>query len=133
MTRAETVRFLEDYIEAVSGFATGEALARFYDPDVIFREHPNALSPHGATRDLAGILKSAQAGASILSAQRMRILEAVIEGDRAAVRLSWEGDLQIAFRTLKPGDTMRAAFAQFYRFKDGRIVAQETFDCIDLP
>jgi hypothetical protein len=32
---------------------------------------------------------------------------------------------------LKPGDQIRARFAQFFRFKDGLIWRQRNYDCFD--
>lgn len=132
MTREETLSFLRRYLDAVERFATGEALAQFYDPAVRFVEHPNRIAPKGATRDLTAILKAAENGSSILTSQKATIRDSIIEGDRAALTMSWEGVFKIDALGLKAGDVMRAEFAQIYRLKDGRIVEQQTFDCI-LP
>lgn len=131
MTRDETLALLQRYLAAVEEGATGETLAQFYEPNVEMREHPNRFSPNGATRDLAAILASAQAGQAILASQRFVLRDAIIEGDRAAITVGWTGALKVDAPAygLKAGAELRAEIAQIYRFANGRIAAQQTFDC----
>lgn len=133
MTRDETLSFLRSYLDAVSRGATGDELAAFYEPDAVFIEHPNLLVPKGATRDLAAIQKSAEAGKAILASQRYDILDSVVEGDKAVLVMKWVGVFAIDVERLKlkAGGEMRAEFAQVYRLRNGRIAHQQTFDCIE--
>jgi ketosteroid isomerase-like protein len=132
MSRDETLAFLRRYLDAVEAGATGEALAQFYDPAVKFTEHPNRLVPKGVTRDLAGILAAAEAGKAILASQTATIHESIVEGDKAALTMAWRGVFAVDVEryAIKAGGEMLAQFAQVYRFKDGRIIEQQTFDCI---
>ena len=43
----------------------------------------------------------------------------------------WTGTTQVAFRSLAVGDTMRARFAIFLEYRDGRIARQPDYDCFD--
>jgi len=132
MSREETLSFLRRYLDAVETGAIGEALAQFYDPAVAFTEHPNRLVPKGVRRDLAGILAAAVAGKAILAAQTATIHDSIIEGDKAVLTMRWRGVFKADVERLglKAGDEMNAEFAQVYRLKDGRIIEQQTFDCI---
>jgi ketosteroid isomerase-like protein len=133
MTREESVAFLKRYLSAVEEGATGAALAQFYEPSVVMREHPNRFSPNGATRDLAAILASAEAGQAILAWQRYALHDAIVDGDCAAITLTWTGALKVdaPHYGLKAGAELRAQIAQIYRFANGRIAAQQTFDCAE--
>ncbi len=133
MTRDETLAFLRRYLDAVERGATGDDLAQFYDPEVRFTEHPNRLVEKGVKRDLAGILKAAESGQAIIASQTATIHDSIIEGDKAVLTMLWVGVFKIDVPPLKlkAGQEMRAEFAQVYKLKNGRIVEQQTFDCID--
>lgn len=111
------------YFAALADGATGDRLAAFYDPDVVQEELPNALAPHGARRDLAGILAAAERGQTTVSDQRYEIGNIVVDGLRVAVEFSWSATVG--------GVTLRGRFAAFLEFRDGRIVAQRSYDCFD--
>lgn len=133
MTKDETLAFLRRYLAAVEEGATGAELAQFYESSATMREHPNRFSPSGATRDLAAILASAEVGQAIMAWQRYVLHDAVVDGDKAAITLTWTGALRIDAPTygLKAGAELRAHIAQLYHFANGRIAAQQTFDCAE--
>ena len=128
MTRDEMLSFLTRYLKAIE---TGEGSGDFYHPDAVLVEHPNRIAPHGVTRRLADIKAAGKSGAALLERQTYEIKSAVIEGARAALAVEWMGVLKMPVQTLKPGDVMRAHFAQFYTFKDGLIWLQSTYDCFE--
>jgi len=131
MTRAETLTLLQRYLGAVEQGATGEALAQFYTADAMFIEHPNKLNPKGGASDLAAILAAAERGQAVIARQSFELKRAVIEGEHAALALSWTGVIKVDLPGLKSGAQMRAQFAQFYTLREGRISRQETFDCFE--
>jgi hypothetical protein len=51
-----------EYIRAIESGTTGDALARFFTPDVAITEMPNRVAPHGAMFDLAKALQAAKLG-----------------------------------------------------------------------
>ena len=107
------------------------ALAEFFAPDVLQEEFPNRLVPTGARRDLDGLLEAAERGKQVVSAQRFEVRNAVAAGDRVALEVRWTGTLAVAIGTLPAGGTMRAHFAVFLDFRDGKIAAQRNYDCFD--
>lgn len=119
------------YFAALEGGATGDDLAAFYAPDVIQEEFPNRLSPGGARRDLDAILAAAIRGREVMASQRYEILHMLADGDRVAVEFRWSGTLAISVGPLQAGAEMRGRFASFLEFRDGRIVAQRSYDCFE--
>jgi len=117
------------YLESV-GQPNAETLA-FFAEDVVQVEFPNRLVPEGATRDLAGLREAAQRGSKVMTAQRYEILNAIASGDQVAVEANWIGTLAVPFGNTPAGGEMRARFAIFLTFRDGKIVRQHNYDCFD--
>lgn len=111
--------------------ATGDALAAFFTDDVVQEEFPNRLVPAGARRDLAAILEGAVRGQSVLTGQRFDIQSETADGDRVVLEVVWAGTLAIPIGSVAPGGDLRARFAVFLDFRDGRIAAQRNYDCFD--
>jgi ketosteroid isomerase-like protein len=128
LTNLEAAR---QYLAALSQGATGDALAKFFTPDVVQEELPNRVSPEGKRRKLAAILEGAERGQKILSAQRFEIRTAIAMGDRVILEVLWVGTLAIAFGTIPAGGEMRAYSAMFLEFRDGKIAAQRNYDCFE--
>jgi ketosteroid isomerase-like protein len=127
-TNLETAR---NYLLAIEQGATGEALARFFTPDVMHQEFPNKLSPHGRRSNLAGMLEGAEKGQKILSKQHYEIRHEMESGDCVALAVLWTGTVDVDVAGLPAGGEMRAHFAVFLEFRDGRIAAQRNYDCFD--
>ncbi|MGH9774569.1 MAG: nuclear transport factor 2 family protein [Candidatus Acidiferrales bacterium] len=119
------------YIKAVEECATGEALAQFLSPDVSFVLFPNRLATQGNRCGLAGMLESAEKGRKLLANQRYEITKVVAMGNCVALELSWECTLKLSAVGLPAGGQMRGHFATFLEFRDGRIVSQHQYDCLD--
>ena len=51
--------------------------------------------------------------------------------DRVAVEARWTGVLAVTVGTLAAGVEMKASFAMFFRFRDGRIAMQRNYDCFE--
>ena len=119
------------YLDAIEAGATGDELGRFFAPDVVQEEFPNRFVPQGARRDLLAILDAAARGRAAMSSQSYRILHAVGEGDELALEIEWEGTLAVPIGQLSAGERMRARFAVFLQYRDGKIVAQRNYDCFE--
>lgn len=132
MERApELLEITRQYLAALEQMATGDALARFFSPDVVQEEFPNRLVPQGARRDLAALLEGAARGKQLMAAQRYELLSTMVEGERVAIEVQWSGTLAVPVGTLAAGDQMRARFAVFLEFRDGKILRQRNYDCFD--
>jgi ketosteroid isomerase-like protein len=119
------------YLAAVEGGATGDALARWFTPDVVQEEFPNRLMPAGARRGLAELLDGAERGQKVMSAQRYEVLSATASEDRVALEVQWTGTLAIPLGSLPAGGEMRARFGVFLELRGGLIAAQRNYDCFD--
>jgi ketosteroid isomerase-like protein len=119
------------YLSALERGATGDALARFYAPEVVQEELPNRLVPEGVTRDLAALLDGAARGQNVMRQQRFELLRAYEAGDTVVMEVAWQGTAAVAVGSLPAGGEMRARFALFLEYRDGRIVRQRNYDCFD--
>jgi ketosteroid isomerase-like protein len=119
------------YLEAIERGATGDELAQFFTSDAVQEEFPNRLMPQGARRDLAAILDAAARGRKAMSSQSFRILHAVSEGNSLALEVEWTGTVAVPFGDLPAGGKMRARFAVFLEYRDGKIAAQRNYDCFE--
>lgn len=129
MQTTDNVTLAREYIRAIEEGATGERLASFFTSDVEQEEFPNRLMPNGARRNLAQLLEGAERGQGIMASQRFEVLECVAQGDRVALELRWTGILGRKIAQLP--DEMRARFAVFLEFRDGKIVRQRNYDCYE--
>jgi ketosteroid isomerase-like protein len=70
-------------------------------------------------------------GRQVISEQNFEVVNAVATGNCVAIEAIWTGTLAIELGSLRPGDKMRARFAQFFEFRDGLIVRQRNYDCFE--
>ena len=118
-----------DYLAAIGRGDAGEALRRFFTADFEQIEYPNALNPKGQRSDLASALERSERGKKVLTSQRFEVLSAIASGDRVVLETEWTGVLAIPVASLPAGGEMRAHFAMFLDFRDGRIARQRNYDC----
>jgi ketosteroid isomerase-like protein len=123
----ETVR---TYLAAIE---SGEAglLRSIFTEDVRQIELPNRLNPSGQQSDLAAMLERNERGRKILRSQHYEVLSEVAQGSRVAVEAVWTGILAVSLGKLTPGSEMKAHFAMFFEFRDGRIASQRNYDCFE--
>ena len=125
------VELAREYIRALESGATGDALARFFTPDVVIREMPNRIAPHGSVADLAKALQGAERGQQLLKRQTYTITNILAEEDRVALELDWIGVTAVQIQNLPPNSQMRDHAAIFLHFRDGRIARQHHYDCFE--
>lgn len=119
------------YLRAIENGATGDALGHFFAPEATLREFPNRLNPKGSISGLGAILDAAERGKLTVANQRFEIRNAVVDGDQLALEIYWTGCLRKALGTLPIGGEMRAHFALFLEFHNGKIVRQSDYDCFE--
>jgi ketosteroid isomerase-like protein len=120
-----------EYIRALEGGAGGDALARFFTPDVAITEMPNRAKPHGSVSDLARALQAAERGRQLFKRQTYRITNILADGDCVALEMDWIGVTAVPFENLPPNSEMRDHAAVFLQFRDGRIARQDHYDCFE--
>ena len=119
------------YLAAIERLADAETMAAFFDPDVIQEEFPNQLVTGGARRNLGDLMEASARGRRVMSQQRYEISSTVSEGDRVALEVLWTGVLAVPYGPIPVGGEMRAHFAVFLDFRDGKIIGQRNYDCFD--
>ena len=126
----DLLRLAREYLQSLG---TTDELGglRFFADDVIQVEFPNRLMPNGATRDLAALREGAERGRKVMTAQRFEVLNAIASGDQVAVEALWTGTLAVPMGSIPVGGQMRARFAIFLTYRDGKIVRQHNDDCFD--
>ena len=131
VAEAELLERTRQFLAAIEGGATGDALASFYAPDVEQVEFPNRLVPSGVTRSLAQLLEGATKGQAVMRAQRFEVRHVHVSGATVVLELLWVGILKVHLGALAPGDEMRAHFCQVLEYRAGRIWRQRNYDCFE--
>lgn len=128
-TEATNLQTARRYLESIGQGSSGGL--EFFAPDVVQEEFPNRLVPNGAVRDFAALQAAAQRGAKVMTQQSLEVLNAIASGDQVAVEALWTGQVAVPIGSLPAGGRMRARFAIFLTFRDGKIVRQHNYDCFD--
>ena len=128
-SESEAVALCRRYLETV---ARGGDLTELVDPDVVFEELPNRVTPQGARSDLAAMRRAAERGAKAMRAQTYEVQRAHAAGAGVVVlEVLWTGVLAVPYGTLAPGDALRAHCAMLFELRAGRIVRQRNYDCYE--
>jgi ketosteroid isomerase-like protein len=125
------IHLIRTYLNALQSGEAGDALRKYFTDDVRQLEMPNQLNIRGQESDLDQILERSKRGLKVLQSQRYEIVSETAQGDRVAVEARWTGVLAIPLGTMAAGAEMRASFAIFFQFRDGRIAVQRNYDCFD--
>jgi ketosteroid isomerase-like protein len=120
-----------EYIRAIESGATGDALARFFTPDVAITEMPNRVAPHGSASDLVKALRAAERGQELFKRQTYTITNILGDGDCVALEMDWIGVTAVQIQNLPPNSEMCDHAAVFLQFRDGRIARQHQYDCFE--
>jgi ketosteroid isomerase-like protein len=128
---AANLATVRSYLAALEAGAVGDYLARFFASDAEQIEFPNRLNPNGAKSDLSTMLKRAEQGKRLLSAQRYEIRSELAQDSRVAIEAVWTGTLAVGLGSLSAGASLRAHFAIFFELENGRIRLQRNYDCFE--
>jgi ketosteroid isomerase-like protein len=128
---AGNLEIARKYLQALERGETGAALSSFFARDVVLEEFPNRLTPTGKKRDLAEALEGAERGKKVMSAQMYKIKNEIAERERVALEVEWVGTLAVPFGSIPIGGQMKAFFAVFLEFHEGKIIRQRNYDCFE--
>lgn len=95
------------------------------------QEFPNRLMPNGAIRDLNALREGRVRGLALLQSESFDVQNVVDGGDTVVLEVIWTGVVKNAAGPFSAGQTLRAHFAVFLEFRDGRIAKQRNYDCFD--
>jgi ketosteroid isomerase-like protein len=119
------------YLASIEDGTLAATYSAFFTPDFAQEEFPNRLTPGGARRDLAAVREAAERGKQVVTSQRYQVLNSVASGETVALEVQWSATLAVPVGTLPAGGEMRARFAVFLEFRDGKIARQRNYDCFD--
>jgi ketosteroid isomerase-like protein len=119
------------YLSRLSDGAEPEELDSFFAPDVVQEEFPNRLLPHGAARNLQAMKEARARGRALLKEERFELVNAIAGDGKVAMEVIWTATVRDAAGPFAAGQALRARFALFMEFRDGRIVRQHNYDCFD--
>ena len=120
-----------DFIKTLQNRTSAEELLRFYHPDIEQIEFPNAVTKNTAIRNLNDLKAGAEKGKKILQKEEYEVIKSYSFENTVIIEAIWTGTLAIPLGSIPVGGTMKAYFAQFYEFKDGKIIKQRNYDCFD--
>jgi ketosteroid isomerase-like protein len=127
---SENLALARQYLKAIESGSITE-LTQFFAPEVIVEIFPSKFFPNGSRDNLAGIRAAAERGKKVMSSQTFAVKNTLASGDRVALEIDWTGTLAVPFQTIPAGGQMRAHFAAFLQFKDGKIISQRNYDCYE--
>ena len=104
-------------------------LSEVYHPRIVQTEYPNRLLPDGAVRHAEQLLAASQQGTKAVREEKYEVRSVIEQGDHLAMEIGWTAILNVPLGATPAGATMRADFAIFLTFEDGRIVRQQNYDC----
>ena len=129
--REANLEIARKYLKAIESGANGDEMAEFFSPEVIVEIFPSKFFPKASRSDLAGIRAAANRGKKAMARQEYRIINEVASGNMVALEIDWVGTLAVPFQEIPAGGQMRAHFAAFLEFKDGKIIRQRNYDCYE--
>jgi len=127
----ELMDIVRRFIHTLENRSDAQELIDFYHPDIEQIEFPNTLTKNKTIRNLEGLKKAAEAGKKVLKSEKYEILNSYIFGSTVIIEALWTGVIAVPLGKLSPGDEMKAHFAQFYEFENGKIIRQRNYDCFE--
>jgi ketosteroid isomerase-like protein len=128
---ASNLEIARKYLQAIERGQTGEALSHFFAPDVVLEEFPNRLTPQGKRQGLPEALEAAELGKKAMARQMYKIKKEIADGNSVALEVEWVGTLAVPFGSIPAGGQMKAFFAMFLEFREGKIIRQRNYDCFE--
>jgi ketosteroid isomerase-like protein len=119
------------YLARLSEGAGPDELEAFFAPDVVQEEFPNRLLPNGETRDLQALKDGRARGLALLKSESFEVTHALEANGHVALEVIWRAVIRGAAGPFAAGQELRARFAVFMDFRDGKIVRQRNYDCFD--
>lgn len=120
-----------EFIHTLQHRKNADELLRFYHEDVEQTEFPNTLTKNKTIRTLDELKRASEKGRQVLQKEVYEILKAYTFESTVIIEALWTRTLAIPLGNIPAGGEMNAYFAQFYEFKDGKIIRQRNYDCFE--
>ncbi|PZO37168.1 MAG: hypothetical protein DCF19_19390 [Pseudanabaena frigida] len=127
----QILEITKNYLKDIAEGKTADELAIYYSESVEQIEYPNLLLPNGAIRNLNDLKEASLRGKSVLISQNYDIQKSYVVGNTVILETIWTAKIAIPIGQTPAGKEMKAYFAQFIEFEDGKIIRQRTYDCFE--
>jgi ketosteroid isomerase-like protein len=131
MKAAENLALTRRYLQAIENGVGFDELQKFFDASMTLETLPNRLLPSGSCDDLVAMRAASERGKKVMASQKYEVKNALATDDQVALEVNWTGTLAVPYETIPAGGQMRARFAMFLQFRDGKIISQRNYDCFD--
>ena len=123
---------VEEFLKTLEHRKSFDDLLPFYHKDIEQVEVPNLLNSKKTIRSLKELKIASEKGASVIQNERYHIVNKYICDRAVIVEVIWSGQLSQTLGRLDVGEELKAYFAQFYEFENGKIIKQRNYDCFEI-
>ncbi|MDW7692649.1 nuclear transport factor 2 family protein [Flammeovirgaceae bacterium SG7u.111] len=120
-----------EFLKMLEARKSSNELDKFYHPETEQIEYPNTLTKTLTKRGLNDLKDASEKGSKILTSESYEVKNLLSVNNTVVLECIWYGKLAIPIGKLNAGDQMKAYFAQFFEFKDGKIFKQRNYDCFE--
>ena len=119
------------FIRTLEHRKSSDEILQFYHPDIKQIEFPNTLTKNRTVRTLSDLKEAAEKGKKLMLKEDYEVLNSWTFENTVIIEAIWTGTLAIPYGNIPAGGQMKAYFAQFYEFREGKIFKQRNYDCFD--
>jgi ketosteroid isomerase-like protein len=119
------------FIRTLEHRKSPDDLLQFYHPDIKQIEFPNTVTKNRTVRNLTDLKEASEKGKKLLQKEEYEVLNSWSFENTVIIEAIWTGTLAVPMGNIPVGGQMKAYFAQFYEFKDGKIFKQRNYDCFE--
>lgn len=128
---SENLNIVLAFLKTLENRTSSAELDQFYHPDILQTEYPNTLTKHTANRTFDVLKDAADKGKIVLQKETYEVVNSYEQGNTVIIEAIFRGTLAIPVGNIPVGGEMKAYFAQFYEFKDGKIIKWRNYDCFE--
>jgi len=119
------------FIRTLEHRKSADELLQFYHPDIKHIEFPNTVTKNRKVSTLSDLKEASEKGKKLLQKEEYEVLNSWSFENTVIIEAIWTGTLAVQMGNIPVGGQMKAYFAQFYEFKDGKIFKQRNYDCFE--
>lgn len=131
---AETTDIIQlalNFLKAIENNVPADKLREFYDDEIEQIEFPNQITKQLTKRGIAELMEANERGRQVLTKQTFEVTKSHVIGNTVILEAIWTGILAIPVGSVPAGGEMTAYFAQFFEFRNGKIMRQRNYDCFE--
>jgi ketosteroid isomerase-like protein len=120
------------HLDDIQQGKAGLQLAEYFSENIEQVEYPNRLNVKGATSDFDTLMKRSEKGRHLMKKQEYDIRKEYVFGNTVVLEVTWKGLLSAPVGQIPAGGELKAYFALFLEFENGKIIRQRNYDCFEL-